>query len=117
MKRNPTKTLKNKISVKPLSINRAFQGRRFKTKEYKDYEEELLLILPHIKIPAGKLKVYYEVGYSNKLSDIDNFIKPFQDILQTKYGFDDKMIYKMEVEKNIVDKGKEYILFMIEKWI
>lgn len=102
---------KSKILIKPLSVNKAWQGKRFKTRDYKAYEQELLLILPRIGIPKGNLEVYYEVGYSNKLSDIDNFVKPFQDILQKKYNFDDNRIYKLVIEKKIVKKGKEYIKF------
>ena len=81
-----------KIEVKPLSVNRAWQGRRFKTKEYKEYEEYVLFLLPNKKIPKNvKLRVRYEFGV-NKLSDWDNLVKPFQDILQKKYGFNDRDI-------------------------
>lgn len=103
------------IKIKPLSVNKSWQGRRFKTKDYKSYEQELSLILPKIEIPKGNLEVYYEVGYSNKLSDIDNFVKPFQDILQKKYNFDDNRIYRMIIEKKIVKKGEEYIKFEINE--
>jgi Holliday junction resolvase RusA-like endonuclease len=61
-----------------------------------------------------KLSVSMVVYYSNKRSDIDNFIKPFLDILQTKYGFDDKQIYKLSVVKEIVAKGNEGITFKID---
>ena len=104
------------INIKALSVNKAWAGRRFKTKDYKTYEEELLLTLPKYNIPEGNLEAYYEVGYSNKLADYDNFIKPFQDILQKKYNFDDNRIYKMIVEKKIVPKGKEYISFNFKKY-
>ena len=104
------------IKIKALSVNKAWKGKRFKTKDYKAYEEELLLTLPKYKIPDGDLEVFYEVGYSNKLSDIDNFIKPFQDILQKKYNFDDNRIYKLIAEKKIVKKGEEYIKFEIIQW-
>lgn len=105
------------IKIKPLSVNGAWQGKRFKTKEYKAYEQELLLTLPRYIIPSGNLEVIYEVGYSNKLSDIDNFVKPFQDILQKKYNFDDNRIYKMVVEKKIVKKGEEYIDFNLLPYV
>ena len=98
-----------KIDIKTLSVNKCWQGRRFKTKIYKNYEEELLWILPKMKIPKGKLKLKIEVGFKNKLSDIDNILKPFIDILQKKYGFNDRDIYKIEIEKKIVKK--EYIKF------
>ncbi|NCC70881.1 RusA family crossover junction endodeoxyribonuclease [bacterium] len=106
---------RNRLNIKPLSVNKAWQGKRFKTKDYKVYEQELLLILPKYNIPKGNLEIIYEVGYSNKLSDIDNFVKPFQDILQKKYNFDDNRIYKMIVEKKIVKKGEEYIKFEINE--
>ena len=96
------------LKVKPVSVNKCFQGRRFKTQDYKDYEELLLLMLPKIKIPEGKLKIVYTFGMS-KLSDIDNPLKPLQDILQKKYGFNDRNVYKLEVEKVDVKKGEEFI--------
>jgi len=105
-----------KVQIKPLSVNRAWQGKRFKTPEYKRYEQELLLTLKKVKIPKGKIEIQYTVGYSNKLSDIDNFIKPFQDVLQKKYNFNDNLIYKMIVEKEIVKKGEEFIEFNIKEY-
>lgn len=35
------------IKTKPLSVNEVRQGKRFKTKKYKTYEEILTMILPH----------------------------------------------------------------------
>ena len=32
------------FNIKPLSINKAFQGRRFRTKDYKDYLDSLHLL-------------------------------------------------------------------------
>ena len=34
------------LNVKPLSVNQCWQGRRYKTKAYKQYEKALLQILP-----------------------------------------------------------------------
>ena len=101
------------IKIKPLSVNECFQGRRFKTPKYKSYEIEALLKLPKLVIPTRKLKVVYEFGLSNILADYDNIIKPFQDILQKKYGFSDSSIWKAEIRKIKVDKGKEFIRFEI----
>ncbi len=103
----------NLISIKALSINQAFQGRRFKTQKYKSYEKEVLLLLPMIKVPKPPYKVYYEFGMSSSLSDWDNPIKPFQDILQKKYGIDDRDIYEANVKKVKTIKGQEYIKFDI----
>ena len=101
------------IKIKPLSVNKVWQGRRFKTKEYKAYEQEVLLILPKIEVPEPPYSVCYEFGFSSPLSDLDNPIKPLQDILQKKYGIDDKHIFHMEASKTIVKKGEEYIRFSI----
>jgi Holliday junction resolvase RusA-like endonuclease len=103
-----------KVDIKPLSVNKVWQGRRFKTKDYANYEKALLLMLPKIKIPQAPYKVYYEFGLSNKANDWDNSIKPFQDVLQKRYGFDDKDIYEAVVKKVIVPKGQEYVKFYIE---
>lgn len=101
------------ISAKPMSVNQAWQGRRFKTKAYKAYEEEMLYKLPEINVPEGRLQLDIRVGFSNPRADLDNALKPFLDILQKKYGFDDKDIYKLNVLKQITDKGAEFIGFNI----
>ena len=103
-----------KVSIKPLSVNRAWMGRRFKTAFYTQYEKDLFVLLPKTaSIPEGKLKLTIEVGFSRATSDLDNCVKPFIDILQKKYLFDDKRIYKLEAEKKNVKKGQEYIAFKI----
>jgi Holliday junction resolvase RusA-like endonuclease len=102
------------VKIKPLSVNDAWQGKRFKSPAYKKYENDVLLMLPTIKIPISPLSIAYEVGYSNPASDIDNFVKPFQDILCKKYKFDDRDIYRISIIKKIVPKSKEYIKFGIE---
>ncbi len=105
-----------RIKIKPLSVNRAWQGRRFKTPAYRAYEKELLLRLPRFKLPAAPYFISYTFGFSSKLSDIDNSIKGFQDILCKKYLFDDRDICKIIVEKEIVKKGEEFINFEIETY-
>jgi Holliday junction resolvase RusA-like endonuclease len=105
-----------KINIKPLSVNQCWQGKRFKTPKYKQYEIELLLLLKsNLNIPKGRLSLLITFGLSSKLNDIDNGLKPFIDILQKKYGFNDRDIYKLEVEKVIVPKGKEFIEFEIKE--
>lgn len=104
------------IKIKPLSVNQAWQGKRYKTKLYKQYELKLLSLLPNIDTPIDEkpLKIEITVAYSNKASDIDNFLKPFLDILQKKYKFNDSLIYKMIITKVIVKKGGEYIDFLLD---
>jgi len=47
------------IRIKPLSVNKARQGKRFKTKDYKEYEKIVLMLLRPIEIPKGKLRIDY----------------------------------------------------------
>ena len=101
----------HKINIKPLSVNQAWQGKRFKTNLYKQYEHDVLLLLPKIKIVAPPYRLNLIVGFSNKASDIDNILKPFLDILQKKYGINDKYIEVLYIEKQIVTKNNDFISF------
>ena len=99
------------IRIKPLSINKAWQGKRYKTKAYKNYEKALLMILPK-RLDCdllGKLEINLTFGFSTKSADIDNPIKPILDILQKKYRFNDKNIYVLNVKKLDTKKGNEFI--------
>ena len=64
-----------RVNIKPLSVNRAWQGRRYKTDAYEAYEMEMLLRLPAGRLPEPPYRVFYEFGFSNKLSDYDNPVK------------------------------------------
>jgi Holliday junction resolvase RusA-like endonuclease len=99
-----------KLNEKPLSVNEAWQGKRFKTPAYKVYEETILLSMPKGKIDAEQmLRVEFFFGFSKKASDLDNPVKLLLDIAQKKYGFNDKNVYELNVRKCIVKKGDEFI--------
>lgn len=102
-----------KIDYKPLSVNQAWQGKRFKTPAYKKYERDVLLLLPNIEIPDPPYKIYYEFGMSNALSDFDNPVKLLTDLLQKKYGFNDRDIFEAHIKKVKVKKGSEYFSFKL----
>lgn len=104
------------LPIKPLSVNEAYKGRRFKTDKYKQYTHDLLFLLPKIKLPEPPYFVSYEFGFSSSNSDADNPVKPFQDVLQLKYGFNDSQVFKIQIEKFHVKKGKEFIRFKIESY-
>ena len=105
-----------KLQIKPLSVNQAWQGKRFKTNDYKAYEKLMLLSLPPLKktdkIP-DMIRIEFQFGFSNINADIDNPVKPLLDILQKKYKFNDSQVWEMEVGKKKVAKGQEYIQFNI----
>lgn len=100
-----------KIDIKPLSVNDAWRGRRFKTKQYEKYEKDVLFLLPKIKLPDPPFHVDYEFGFSSAGSDLDNPVKLCTDILQKKYDFNDSLIHSMSIRKFKVEKGKEYFKF------
>lgn len=103
-----------KLSIKPLSINDAYKGRRFRTPKYDTYIRQMMYILPPtLKIPESNIKIFIEFGYSSSASDIDNGLKCFIDCLQKKYGFNDKLITELNVRKIKVLKGNEHIIFEI----
>lgn len=103
----------NTVPIKALSVNKAWQGKRFKTPAYKQFERDIMLLLPKsVKVPEGRLALRIEFGYSSKLADFDNGVKPFVDCLQKKYGFNDRQIKFAAIAiNNDVKKGEEYIKF------
>lgn len=98
------------LNIKPLSVNQVWQGKRFKTDKYTKYERDLLLILPKSKKQfPDMLRIELFFGFSNAGSDLDNPVKPILDILQKKYGFNDKSVFELNIRKCNVEKGKEFI--------
>lgn len=98
------------IRVKPLSINKAFKGRRFKTKASKQYDKDVKEAIAGNKATPIKTK-WYEVRYQFWLknfgnSDYDNFIKQVQDCL-VRSGFinNDNHIKKAVIEKFRIEEG------------
>lgn len=91
------------IQGKPISINNAFQGKRFKTKECKQYERDVFKQLPLYRKIEGWVEVefiFYLKGTSFSLSDISNLVKILEDCLVKKgYIEDDRKIMKMHTEK------------------
>jgi len=90
---------------------------RYRSSKYIAFEEKLVYtLLPKLNIPDGQLEVHYVFGVSSNRFDVDNAIKPFQDVLQVKYGFDDKRIMYLTALKINVKRGEEYIKFEIKKY-
>lgn len=105
-----------RLPLKPLSLNAGYRGRRFTTPTLKKYKQDIYRLAPKIKIPEGKLEAHYLFALSSKNSDLDNCIKMLQDGLAGRYGFNDKKIYKLVVEKIDVKKGLEFVEFEINKY-
>jgi hypothetical protein len=96
------------LNIKPLSVNKAWQGKRFKSPEYKKYEIQVLRLLPDIEIKEfERLKITY--GFSNMMSDIDNPTKLVLDLLQKKYNVNDRDLIYLVLHKEKTKKGEEFI--------
>lgn len=89
------------IPIKPISINQAFKGRRYKTDKCKKFEWDLWQLLKNKPMLKGTVEIEYHFYLKNhKLADYDNMIKVLQDILVKKgYIEDDRKIYHAEQYK------------------
>ena len=106
----------HKIDIKPLSVNEAWEGKRYKTDKYKKYQKDVLILLPKLDINKESfLNINLEFGFSNLSSDIDNPVKMILDIFQKKYGFNDSKIFKLKLSKKKVEKSQEYFKFEIKE--
>jgi len=105
----------DEMKIKPLSVNKCWKGKRYKTDDYDNYEYELKnLLKPTIhssNFNSDNISLYINFAFSNKSSDLDNPVKPFIDICQKKFNFNDKNINRIVLDKTIVPKGKEYIKY------
>lgn len=95
-----------KIDIKPISVNAAFQGKRFKTKDCKEYEASLWYRLPKKPMLTGDVEIWFDfflVNYAK--TDISNLVKVTEDILvKKKYIEDDRKITKMHLAKHKAEK-------------
>lgn len=89
------------VPLKAMSVNAAYRGRRFQSALYKQYEKDLGLLLPPKEALEGPVRIEYSFYLRNdKRTDLDNLIKPLQDIL-VKRGYikDDTQVYELEARK------------------
>ena len=108
----------NFLNLKALSVNKAWQGKRYRTDAYKLFQYVLHALLLKLKPPKPEGDEYfvsYEFGLLGT-ADIDNPIKTFQDGLFRFWKMlsrDNKIMF-MIVAKVKVKKGEEYIGFHVD---
>ena len=109
---------KIKIDIRPLSINEAYRtpkgARRYKTAQYNSFISALQWLLPKEIELFPKMTIWMEWGIKNTARDVDNPVKPFIDVLQKRYKFNDSRVYKIVAEK-VISK-QEYIKFEISEY-
>lgn len=100
-----------RIDIKPLSDNKLWMWVHRKTPEYRKYESKILKMIPDdFKLEKRKTKIHFTFWFSNRRSDASNPLKALCDILWKKFEeWDDRMIYRLEVDKVITKKGEEFI--------
>lgn len=103
------------IDIKPLSVNKLYTGKRYKTDDYRNYSNSLRWLLPKNIQIYPKMTISLIFGFENTSSDTDNPTKGFLDIISKFYGFNDKNVYKLIIEKQITKHP--FIKFNIEKYI
>lgn len=96
------------IQIKPLSVNNAWQGRRFKTKDYKEWQKEFTYLVGKQTPLKGAIEITLEFYIKNdKMSDIDNFLKTLLDTLKdTNIIEDDRKIQEIHAYKYHSEKEK-----------
>ena len=107
-----------KIPIKALSVNRAWRGRRFRSKAYNEFRRVVDVFLNKIrptKPPEKPLMFHAEWGVSNSVSDTDNPCKPFLDVLFEWWDMKtkDHLVEFIMLEKTKTPKSKEFIRFHV----
>lgn len=74
------------------------------TAEYRSWRKRAQRTLPDLTIPDGPLELQVYAYFANKARDLDNILKPLQDTLQERYGFNDNRIYKITAVKMLCAK-------------
>lgn len=111
------------IKIKPISVNKIWQGRRFMTKEYKEWREEFGKEIMAWRASQHKLhpKCEYPYPYKEwisvkliiftkqfKRADVDNFAKPILDALvESNIIEDDKWIQHLKLTKMKTDNEEK----------
>ena len=107
------------IPMKPLTTNRLWKGRRFKTNEYKRYETALVALLKRsgLEIPDGRVTFEVVAGVSGQY-DLDNAIKSTLDVIQ-KYdpSFNDRDVFKIVAEKILKPRRDEFIAVNFTEYV
>ncbi len=115
------------LNIKPMSVNIAYNPKVVykgkgpnkkpiavltKSNAYNKYTKQMPLLLPsELQLPPGKLVFLIKWYFATAASDIDNPVKPMQDLICDYYGINDDQIYLAMQQKLTGHKGSERIEF------
>lgn len=110
--------------MKPITANKMWQGRRFKTPEYKAWRESFNILVPKREKHCFADKTLVEVDitlYLNlrsfKISDVDNYAKPILDALvESEVLDDDRYVNTLRITKMLTEE-EEHITIYIKKYV
>jgi hypothetical protein len=106
------KTVNVKIPIKAISTNRLYAGVKRRSGVYKGYRAQVLKWLeencPYTVDFPKNMVLTMEVGFSSPLSDASNAVKGIEDVVAEYFGFNDRQIVTVHIDKYLVDKGSEY---------
>ena len=111
------------LPLKPVSVNRLYTGRRFLSKEGRQFKADARLLLFSKRVELLKMKrevrgegalgIRLTFGLSRDM-DTDNCLKLVIDSLSDVLGIDDKRFRRVAAEKEKVKRGGEFIALAIE---
>lgn len=118
------------LYVKPLSVNEVWQGRRYKTTKYKQYERDVLNLIKarciasstreEFQMVRGQVSIILSFYVKNwKMCDVDNFVKPLLDII-VKAGLieDDRLVMRLAmVKRPVANPAEQRVQIIISKYI
>ena len=107
----------DEIEYPSLSVNKSWQGRKFKTPLYSKWRFDLELLLKKKEMVMGWVEIelhFYIKSFG--ITDADNLVKCFVDSLVNKdYIEDDRKVVHYDIWKHKI-KGREKIKFIIKKY-
>jgi len=102
-----------RFDFKPISTNELWYRSKQMTVKYRLWRESVYDELKEREKrwpfkPEDKLVFDIKVGFSSPLADCDNPIKAILDTWQNIFKFNDRYVFSVSSEKEIVKRGQEY---------
>ena len=110
---------KGHIPIKPLTVNKAYRGRKYKSPEYKEWTEKMdLLLLKHAPpgpLPEGDLFIFFNFGMTLQ-NDTDNPVKSAKDRIAKHYGINDRRFRSHAADRIKQPRDGGFIEFIIKPY-